>query len=90
MDKFSFNKRKRKARERKMDTYILILGFTIPFLDLKCMLPGQKIIIPCYPIWGCKNVNIHTCPTMSITNLDQHIDNNQSVSCESQISMFTE
>lgn len=75
---------------RKMVTYILILSFPFPLFDLKRMLPGQEIIIPCYTIRGGKNIKIHACPTVSIANLDKHIDNNQSVSAESQIHTCTE
>lgn len=50
--------------------HILIFSFPFPLFDLKRVLPGQEIIVPCHTIWGGKNIKIHACPTVSFANLD--------------------
>ena len=56
--------------------YILKLSFPFPLLELKGILSTQKVVVQSYMMWGGKDIEIHTCPNMSLSSLDKHMNTN--------------
>lgn len=51
-------------------TYVFVFSFSFPLLELKCVLPGSKIVVPSDTIRSGKDIKVHTCPTMGFADLD--------------------
>lgn len=55
-------------------TYIFKLSFPFPFFYLKCVLSGQKVVIPRHAVRSSKHIEIQASPTVGFADLEEHLD----------------